>query len=277
MILICGAFLLFKSLANLQQVDIGARIDRVITMSIDLPHARYPSGHHLAAFYPMLVERLQAIPGVESAAISGDVPLEGTGGENLRMPGRDDRLLVRFKRADSGYFSTLGIPILSGRGFTPAIGRCAVRRRDQRGAGARGCRTVSASRPVGAVRRPARARFRPRSTSRHDHRGRHRQRARAKATCARRPTRSPTCRSRRRRGCRSSWPSARVAKRWRRSPRFASRARARCAAGPRRHPHHGTDLGAEPVGVDGAGLAHRDLRNGFGPARRSWPLRGSVA
>ena len=120
MILICGAFLLFQSLANLQRVDIGARIDRVVTMSIDLPHARYPTGHHLAAFYPMLVERLQAIPGVESAAISGDVPLEGTGGEYLRMPGRGDRLLVRFKRADAAYFSTLGIPIISGRGFTTA-------------------------------------------------------------------------------------------------------------------------------------------------------------
>ena len=73
-------------------------------MSIDLPYARYPDGHHRAAFYPMLIERVQAIPGVESAAISGDVPLEGTGGENLRMPGRDERLLVRFKRADAAYF-----------------------------------------------------------------------------------------------------------------------------------------------------------------------------
>ncbi len=118
-ILICGAFLLFKSLGRLQQVDIGARIDRVVTMSVDLPYERYPSGHHLAAFYPMLIERLQAVPGVESAAIAGDVPLEGTGGENLRMPGRDERLLVRFKRADAAYFSTLGIPVIAGRGFTP--------------------------------------------------------------------------------------------------------------------------------------------------------------
>ena len=46
-VLICGALLLFKSLARLQQVDIGARIDRVITMAIDLPYERYPSGHHL--------------------------------------------------------------------------------------------------------------------------------------------------------------------------------------------------------------------------------------
>jgi predicted permease len=117
--LICGAFLLFKSLSRLQQVDVGARIDNVITMSIDLPRDRYPSGNHLAAFYPALVERVDAIPGVISSSIAGDVPLEGTGGENLQLPGGDERLLVRFKRADSAYFSTLGIPVVAGRGFTP--------------------------------------------------------------------------------------------------------------------------------------------------------------
>ncbi len=119
-VLICGAFLLFKSLARLQQVDIGARIERVITMAIDLPRDRYPSGHHLSAFYPILADRLKAVPGVEAASIAGDVPLEGTGGENLRMPGSDERLLVRFKRADADYFSTMGIPVLAGRGFTAA-------------------------------------------------------------------------------------------------------------------------------------------------------------
>jgi predicted permease len=119
-VLICGAALLFKSLERMQQVDVGARIDRVITMAIDLPYARYPSGHHLAAFYPVLIERLRAIADVTDASISGDVPLEGTGGENLVMPGRDGRLLVRFKRADAGYFATLGIGVVAGRGFTAA-------------------------------------------------------------------------------------------------------------------------------------------------------------
>ena len=119
-VLICGALLLFKSLARLQQVDIGARIDRVITMAVDLPYERYPSGHHLAAFYPLLIERIQAIPGIVSASVSGDVPLEGTGGENLRMPGSVERLLVRFKRADAGYFGTMGIDVVAGRAFTPA-------------------------------------------------------------------------------------------------------------------------------------------------------------
>jgi putative ABC transport system permease protein len=103
----------------LQQVDVGARIDRVITMAIDLPWARYPTGHHSAAFYPQLIERVTAIAGVESASISGDVPLEGTGGENLRLPGSDERLPVRFKRADADYFTTMGIPVVAGRGFRP--------------------------------------------------------------------------------------------------------------------------------------------------------------
>ncbi|MCC6989784.1 MAG: ABC transporter permease, partial [Acidobacteria bacterium] len=117
--LMCGAFLLFQSLDRLQRVDIGARIDDVTTMSIDLPWDRYPGGRERAAFYPALIDRVTAIPGVVSAAVSGDVPLEGTGGENLRLPGRDERLLVRFKRADAAYFATLDIPVRAGRGFTP--------------------------------------------------------------------------------------------------------------------------------------------------------------
>ncbi len=117
--LICGSFLLFKSLLQMQKVDIGARIDRVLTMSIDLPRDRYPTGNHLSQFYPTLIEGIQAVPGVESASVSGDLPLQGTGGENLRMPGREDRLVVRFKRADAGYFPTMGIPVVAGRGFTP--------------------------------------------------------------------------------------------------------------------------------------------------------------
>ena len=117
-VLICCAVLLSRSLLRLQSVDIGARADNVVTMAIDLPWSRYPDGNHWARFYPRLLERVRAIPGIESASISGDVPLEGTGGENLRLPGRDERMLVRFKRADDAYFSTLGIPVVAGRGFS---------------------------------------------------------------------------------------------------------------------------------------------------------------
>jgi putative ABC transport system permease protein len=52
-------------------------------------------------------------------SIAAGVPLEGSGGENLRMPGKAEPLLsVRFKRADPGYFSTIGLEVVEGRGFT---------------------------------------------------------------------------------------------------------------------------------------------------------------
>ena len=118
LVLICGSVLLVKSLARLQQVDIGVQTSNVITMSIDLSRERYPTRAHLTAFYGELISRLESTAGIESASVSGDIPLEGTGGEFLMMPGGDERLLVKFKRADGGYFKTMGIPVVAGRTFT---------------------------------------------------------------------------------------------------------------------------------------------------------------
>ncbi len=118
LVLICGSVLLVKSLTRLQQVDIGVQTANIVTMSVDLSRERYPSRAHLTGFYRELVSRLEAAPGIESASVSGDIPLEGTGGEFLRLPGREERLLVKFKRADAGYFKTMGIPVVSGRPFS---------------------------------------------------------------------------------------------------------------------------------------------------------------
>jgi putative ABC transport system permease protein len=121
LVLICGSVLLFKSLVRMQQVDTGVRAPNVVTASIDIGRDKYPTADHAIGFYDRLIDEVQAIPGVESASIAGDVPLEGTGGENLRTPSTgDQRLLVRFKRADGGYFPTMGLEIVKGRGFTHA-------------------------------------------------------------------------------------------------------------------------------------------------------------
>jgi predicted permease len=119
LVLICGAALLFKSLLRLQQVDIGVEVPNVITASIDIAHEQYPTPERAIAFYQQLIDDLKTIPGVTAASLSGDLPLEGTGGELLRMPGRDEPLLsVRFKRAGAGYFETMGVPIVAGRTFS---------------------------------------------------------------------------------------------------------------------------------------------------------------
>ena len=116
-VLICGAALLFKSLAKLRQVDAGVRIDHVITMSADLPSAAYPSAESAAGFYEAVVQRLRAVPGVEQASVSQDVPLQGLQwGEAMILPGRGG-FGVGLKLVDPRYFGTLGIPVESGRGI----------------------------------------------------------------------------------------------------------------------------------------------------------------
>lgn len=121
LVLICGSVLLFKSLLRLQDVEIGANTTNVISASVDISRDAYPTADHAIAFYNQLAEQVGAIPGVSGTALASDVPLEGTGGENLRLPNSDDRRLsVRFKRAGAGYFETLGIPLMRGRTFTAA-------------------------------------------------------------------------------------------------------------------------------------------------------------
>ncbi len=117
-VLICGAALLFKSLAKLQQVNTGVRIDHVVTMSADLSSAAYPTPERAASFYEAVIQRLRAMPGVEQASVSQGLPLQGVQwGEYLSLPGMKQLLLVRVKMVDPGYFGTLQIPIVTGRGI----------------------------------------------------------------------------------------------------------------------------------------------------------------
>ena len=119
LILICGAVLMFKSLFKLQRVDAGVRIDNVITMSVDLPFATYPDPQRASRFIEDTAGRLRAIPGVESASVSTDVPLLGVRqGDSVTVPGVDESVGARFKRVDPHYFATLDIPVLVGRGFS---------------------------------------------------------------------------------------------------------------------------------------------------------------
>ena len=119
LVLICGAVLMFRSLLKLQHVDAGVRIDNVITMSADLSLTAYPDAEHATRFIDAVSERLRAVPGVERAAVSTDVPLLGVRqGDALGVPGSEDSVGSRFKRVDPRYFETLDIPIVKGRGIS---------------------------------------------------------------------------------------------------------------------------------------------------------------
>ena len=119
LVLVSGALLLLRSLLKLNGLDTGIRMENVITMSVDLPVGAYRTPQQAALFYEAAAERLQAAPGVAQVGISTGLPLQWIGnGEAIRVAGLEKLVRVRFKRVDPGYFRTLGIPVLSGRGIT---------------------------------------------------------------------------------------------------------------------------------------------------------------
>lgn len=119
LVLVCGALLLVRSVLKLQQVDTGVRIENVVTTSIDLPLNAYPTPQKAALFYGTLTQRLHSVPGIEKIGLSTTLPLEWiSNGEAIQAAGAENLIRVRLKRVDSGYFSTLGIPVLAGRGVT---------------------------------------------------------------------------------------------------------------------------------------------------------------
>ncbi|QOY90663.1 ABC transporter permease [Paludibaculum fermentans] len=119
LVLVCGALLLLKSLLKLQQIETGIRVEHVITTSVDLPKSSYPTPEKAAQFYEAVAERLRSVPGVSRVGMTSHMPLQWIGnGEALQEPGERNLVRVRLKRVDPGYFQTLGIPLLAGRGIT---------------------------------------------------------------------------------------------------------------------------------------------------------------
>ena len=121
-LLACGAMLI-SSFMRLSHQETGFRAERVWTGGIGLPPAQYPDPVARAKFAERLQTELQNSAGVQAVAITDDVPLSGS---NSRSPyARPDRNPVPVNQRPlgltrsvmPGYFSTLGIPLLSGRDF----------------------------------------------------------------------------------------------------------------------------------------------------------------
>jgi putative ABC transport system permease protein len=122
LVLLAGAGLLVKSLRTLLGEDPGFRPERVLTADVGLPSSIYSDTTRIAGFFDQLLPTLRAIPGVESAGMIDQVPL-GSGGSSsgFMVDGGEDVVgNTDYRLVDSTYFRTLGIPLVRGRGFTPA-------------------------------------------------------------------------------------------------------------------------------------------------------------
>lgn len=110
---------------RLGQADPGFEVDGLVSYSLGLPATRYEDGAARAQFVGGYLERLSAIPGVESAAVTSGLPLNGHWGWFFQVEGappRDDDPVVLNRVVSSDYFETAGVQLLRGRSFEPRDG-----------------------------------------------------------------------------------------------------------------------------------------------------------
>ena len=121
-VLLIGAGLLLKSFAHLLDVKPGFVTENVLTMQIGLPATSYQQPQKRAAFLKQLETNLAAAPEVASVGSVTRLPLMSTLNNIttfLTIEGREippsERPEIDFRRATTGYFQTMGIPLLAGR------------------------------------------------------------------------------------------------------------------------------------------------------------------
>jgi putative ABC transport system permease protein len=122
-LLVCAA-LLAISYVRVTQINPGFNPDRVLTAKIAPSNKKYPDAKSRSAFYATVLERLQNLPGVESAGMVMSLPLTGSSmNRGFRVEDRpearaDENVNMDFQIVSPGYFSTLEIPVKRGRGLS---------------------------------------------------------------------------------------------------------------------------------------------------------------
>jgi predicted permease len=124
LVLLIGAGLLIRSFARLLETNPGFRPDHVLTLEVPLPRQAYSHAAQVRNFYRDLLSRVSALPGVQSAAISSDLPLQAFEYVSVSIEGKTsaqgkspEAICQSWIAGD--YFETMGVPLLQGRWFTP--------------------------------------------------------------------------------------------------------------------------------------------------------------
>ena len=124
-VLLVGAGLLMKSIREMQRADLGFSRTGVLVSYVDLVAAGY-DGLRIPSFHDELIQRLQALPGIQSAAWSRVVAFSFRTYPSAPVavdpyptePG--EQPVIEYNEVGPGYLATMGIPMISGREFTSA-------------------------------------------------------------------------------------------------------------------------------------------------------------
>lgn len=123
LVLLFGAGLMIRSFQRLQRVNPGFDSQNVMTMTLAVARSQFPTPPQQIAFYQQVLDRVRALPGVRSAGVVDNVPVDGGGSHQpIAIEGRPalamaDQPEVDVRIATPGYLSSMRIPIVRGRDF----------------------------------------------------------------------------------------------------------------------------------------------------------------
>lgn len=126
LVLLISAGLLVRSFGKLLDVRPGFDAQNVLTLRLSLPGAQYNNATKVASFYDEVLRRVSGLPGVQHVAAAYQTPFTpGADNSTFHIRGRQAGPGEPSPHADyafvsAGYFQTIGLPIVKGRGFQPS-------------------------------------------------------------------------------------------------------------------------------------------------------------
>ena len=123
LLLLISGGLLIRSFDKLLRVDVGFQPEKLLTLEYRLPRTKYSQNEAQWNFHRQVVERIQEVPGVQSASLIRGLPFSGNGGTasiilpDREIPAKGKEPQVMFNTAMPNYFETMGIPFIEGRLF----------------------------------------------------------------------------------------------------------------------------------------------------------------
>jgi predicted permease len=120
LVLLVAAGLLVETLVKLRTIDTGFRAERVLTAAIQAPHPKYADAAVRRRFYESIVEKVAAIPGVDSVGLTSDLPYTSRGNTMaIRIEHREQEAGLEqdalFRLVSPGYLRTIGARLVAGR------------------------------------------------------------------------------------------------------------------------------------------------------------------
>ena len=120
MVLLFGAGVLGKSFYRLLQVDTGFNYHNLSSMAVVMPTAQYKTDPQQVAFYRSLLDRVQSLPGVQSAGVTSTLPIGQGNTSNVVVIGQPytgQGFEANSRSVDKNYFQTLQSQLMAGRWF----------------------------------------------------------------------------------------------------------------------------------------------------------------